>query len=373
MRRSVQAASENDRYSRFFISINKRTFNRRAKFAECPAIMKYLICESPGNLLIREGEFPQRRPSEAIVKIHKVGICGTDLHAYLGNQAYFTYPRVLGHELAGEVTEIGENAGNIRVGDKVVVIPYISCGGCVACQAGKTNCCRSLQVLGVHCDGGMKEYISLPVSLLLPVPDVSYEQMAITEPLAIAAHAILRSGLGPGKMVLVVGCGPIGIALIRLAHLAGATVIAVDRNAQRLEYARSQAGADHIISADTDVVAEVSKITSNEMAPYVFDATGQKSAMEHAISYMAHGGILILVGLYKGDLMFRHPDIHAKEATILCSRNATRTDFEYVLNVIDQFPTNSYITHQVPYTEMISQFENWTKPEYGVLKAMISF
>ncbi len=335
--------------------------------------MKYLICRSPGRLELREGALPQRKSSEAVVKIQKVGICGTDLHAYMGNQAYFTYPRILGHELAGQVTEIGEDSGGIKVGDKVVVMPYISCGSCVACLGGKTNCCRSLQVLGVHCDGGMREYISVPVSLLLPAPDLSYEQMAITEPLAIAAHAIRRSGLSSEEVVLVIGCGPIGIALIRLAHLAGARVIATDRNLKRLEYACSQAGADHIIPTESDVVAEVSRITGKEMAHVVFDATGHKEAMEQAIYYMAHGGTYVLVGLYKGDLTFRHPDIHAREATILCSRNAKRTDFDYVMNVIDQFPTNSYITHQVSYTEMVSQFDYWTKPENGVLKAMISF
>ena len=152
--------------------------------------MKYIVCEKPRKFLLKEKEAPARKENEALLQINKVGICGTDLHAYAGNQAYFEYPKILGHELASEVLDIGQNDKGIKIGDKVVVMPYISCGICFACNKGKTNCCENITVLGVHADGGLQEQISVPIDLLLPANHLSDDQIAIVEPLAIGAHAI---------------------------------------------------------------------------------------------------------------------------------------------------------------------------------------
>ncbi len=335
--------------------------------------MKYIVCEEPGKFLLKEKEMPVRKENEALLKVKKVGICGTDLHAYTGNQAFFTYPRILGHELASEVVEIEENEREIKAGDKVVIMPYISCGTCVACRNGKTNCCTNISVLGVHSDGGMQEYITVRKDLLLPANNLTHDQMAIVEPLAIGAHAIRRAQVQKGEIVVVVGCGPIGIGMIKLAQIAGAKVIALDVHDGRLKYAKEDIGADYVFNVNDNPVEKIAEITNGDMATAVFDATGFKGALESGPDYMAHGGRYVLVGLSKGELVFTHPKIHAKETTIMCSRNATKEDFEHVIAVLDQFPTASFVTHNVPFTEMIDHFDAWTKPETGVIKATVEF
>ncbi|MCF7568847.1 zinc-binding alcohol dehydrogenase family protein [Sabulilitoribacter arenilitoris] len=335
--------------------------------------MKYIVCEKPGKFVLKEKAIPTRNENEALLQIKKVGICGTDLHAYAGNQAFFTYPRILGHELASEVLEIGKNPKGIKKGDKVVVMPYVSCGKCIACKSGKTNCCTNITVLGVHGDGGMQEQITVPSNILLPANNLSDNQMAIVEPLAIGAHAIRRAGIKVGETLAVVGCGPIGIGIMKLAQIAGAKVIAIDMNKQRLEYAKEKIGVEYIVEAGENAVNEVSEITNGDLCTAVFDASGNKFALQACPDYMSHGGRFVLVGLSKGELTYTHPKIHAKEMTLMCSRNATVEDFEYVIGVLDQFPTDSFITHNVSFTEMIDHFDSWLKPETGVIKATVDF
>jgi len=335
--------------------------------------MKYIVCEKPNQFLLKEKEAPKRKKGEALLKVKKVGICGTDLHAYTGNQAFFTYPRILGHELATSVIEIEENSKGIKAGDNVVIMPYLSCNNCVSCKKGKTNCCTNIEVLGIHTDGGMQEVISVPVDILLPAKNLTDNQMAIVEPLAIAAHAIRRANVKSNETVVIVGCGPIGIGLIKLAQIAGAKVIAMDVAENRLQYAKEVIGADFVVDVTESPVEQIEKITNGDLAAVVFDATGNKRALESGTDYMSHGGRYVLVGLSKGELVFTHPKIHAKESSILCSRNATIEDFEKVMEQIHLFPTDSFITHTVPYSEMIQNFDSWLKPETGVIKAAVEF
>lgn len=335
--------------------------------------MKYIVCEKPGEFLVKEKEAPVRKENEALLQINKVGICGTDLHAYGGNQAFFTYPRILGHELASEILEIGENERGLKAGDKVVVMPYISDKNSVASRNGKPNCCPNIRVLGVHTDGGMQEQITVPTDILLPANNLSDDQMAIVEPLAIGAHAVRRADVKPGETVAVVGCGPIGIGIMKLAQIAGAKVVAIDMNEQRLEYAKEKIGVEYTVKAGADAAKDIAEITNGDMCTAVFDASGNKFALEAGPDYMSHGGRFVLVGLSKGDLTYNHPAVHSKELTLMCSRNATTEDFEHVINVLDQFPTESFITHNVPFTEMIANFDSWLKPETGVIKATVDF
>lgn len=337
--------------------------------------MHYIVCQEPGRFELLEKPIPQAKPGEALLKITRVGICGTDLHAFAGNQAFFTYPRILGHELAAEVVTIASNKHGIKAGDSVIIMPYISCGNCVACRQGKTNCCSNIQVLGVHTDGGMQEYITLPTSLLLPANGLLPDEIAIVEPLAIGAHALGRANVLAEETIVVVGCGPIGIGLIALAKSRGARVIALDTNPQRLAFAKTAIGADFIVNVKDDPAGEVARITNGDLAAAVFDATGNKQALESGIDFMAHGGRYVLVGLSKGEINFMHPAIHAKETTLMCSRNATFDDFRWVQEVLlsGQFPTAAFITHTLPYQEMITQFPNWLSPEYGVIKAVTNW
>ncbi len=325
------------------------------------------------NLL--EKDPPVRLKGDALVKINKVGICGTDLHAYQGNQPFFTYPRILGHELAAEIVEIDKNENGLKSGDKVIIMPYLHCGNCIACRRGKTNCCTTLKVLGVHADGGMQEYYSLPADLLIRSEKLTDEEIALVEPLAIGAHSIRRAQIEKGETVLVIGCGPIGLGIIRQAQLSGAKVIVLDVNEERLSFVRKTMSIECTINAKLKPLESLLSFNNNELPTIVIDATGNKLALESGIQYMAHGGKYILVGLYKGDLSFNHPFIHSREATILSSRNATLSDFYRVKEILENgdFPVTDYITHRVPFTEMIQHFDSWIKPETGVIKAMLEF
>ena len=336
--------------------------------------MDYIVCEKPGQFKLQKKEAPESNPNEALLEIKKVGICGTDLHAYTGNQAFFTYPRILGHELAANILEIDRHP-TLKPGDKAVVMPYVSCGKCIACRHGKTNCCVNMQVLGVHTDGGMQERITVRNDLLIPAPELSYEEMAIVEPLAIGAHALRIADLQAGEFIVVIGCGPIGLGMMKLAQIAGAKVIAMDMNDQRLQYARESLGIDYTVNVTQSPIVKVREITDNDLATAVFDATGNQKALESGPQYMAHGGRYILVGLSKGELTFSHPAIHAKETTLMCSRNATLEDFQHVISTLSKkvFPTGSFITHTVPFREMIDHFDEWLKPENAVIKAMVDF
>lgn len=335
--------------------------------------MKYIVCEEPNNFQLKDKEAPLKKEGEALLKIHRVGICGTDLHAYAGNQAFFKYPRILGHELAAEILDIEENEKGLKTGDYVIIMPYVSCGKCIACRSGKTNCCANIQVLGVHTDGGMQEIISVRNDLLLPANGLDFNEMAIVEPLAIGAHAIRRAAVKPGETVVVIGCGPIGIGLMKLAQIVGAEVIALDVNNERLEYAKKDIGVQHAFNVMENPVEKIAEITNGDMAAVVFDATGNKRALETGTDYMSHGGCFVLVGLSKGELTYAHPKIHAKETTLMCSRNATLEDFQFVIDHLKEFPTESFVTHQVNYTEMIQNFDSWLDPQTGVIKAMINF
>ncbi len=335
--------------------------------------MKYIVCQKPGRFELLEKEEPICGEQEVLVEIKNIGICGTDLHAFQGNQAFFRYPRILGHELGALVLQVGKAVNGISVGEKVAILPYLSCGKCIACRKGKTNCCRNIQVLGVHIDGGMQERIAVPVNNVLSIEGLKYDAIAIIEPLAIAAHALRRADLEQGETVVVVGCGPIGLGIMKLAKLRGARVIAVDVVPQRLQFAREKMGVDHTINARQTPLETLTKITNGDLATTVFDASGNKKALESGVEYMAHGGTYVLVGLSKGALTFTHPAIHAKETSLLCSRNATMEDFQAVVKVLKsgEFPVEEFVTHRVHFDEMLEHFEKWTDPKAGVIKALV--
>ncbi len=335
--------------------------------------MKCIVCEKPGQFILKNTTTPSPKKGEVLLKIERIGVCGTDLHAFAGNQAYFTYPRVLGHELAATIADANGSA-TWQNGDKAVVIPYVHCGKCTACLKGKTNCCSSLKVLGVHTDGGMQEYFALTEDLLLPAEDLSFEEMAIVEPLAVAAHAVKRAKIEKGEKVLVMGCGPIGIGIMAFAGIKGAAVTALDINESRLCFVKEKISLEHTLLPSDQLASKVASITNGHLFDAVFDATGNKLALESGPSYMGHGGRFVLVGLYKDDLVFNHPAIHAKETSILCSRNATKSDFLEVIKVLKEgkFPSQAYITHQLPFDRVAEQFASLTLPENLVVKGMIN-
>lgn len=336
--------------------------------------MKTLTCITPGQFEYSETEKPILQKERSIIKIKRIGICGTDLHAYEGTQPFFSYPRVLGHELSGELVAV-DGTDDFKVGEAVTFIPYFNCGECIACRSNKPNCCVKIQVCGVHTDGGMREYLSVPTRTLLHGEGLSFDELALVEPLAIGAHGVRRAGVQKNEFVLVIGAGPIGLGTMEFARIAGAKVIALDINGSRLAFCKEVLKVDHVVNAlSNDVLAQLSAITGGDMPNVVIDATGSQKAINNAFQYMAHGARFVLIGLQKGELSFSHPEFHKREATLMSSRNATIEDFEHVIRSMKQglVKPTTYITHQVAFGEVQDKFEEWLDPSNGVIKAMVT-
>lgn len=334
--------------------------------------MRALLCANPGELRLVERPKPEPAAGELRVRLRRAGVCGTDLHIFAGNQPYFEYPRVIGHELSGEIDEAGGST-RLRAGQRVSIIPYLSCGRCVACRKGKTNCCQRLSVLGVHRDGGMADYVCLPEANVVATDDLTLDQAAMTEFLAIGAHAVNRPALAPQSRVLVVGAGPIGLACMIFAKLRGASVTALDTREDRLAFCERALHIDHCVVARGDFKGELARLTDGDFFDCVFDATGNIKAMNAGLDYVAHGGAYVLVSIVRDSISFPDPEFHKRETTLLSSRNATRSDFDEVLAALraGAIPTDALNTDRAPLNEAPAMFPVWIKPQSGVIKAII--
>ncbi|MBN9298091.1 MAG: zinc-binding alcohol dehydrogenase family protein [Filimonas sp.] len=335
--------------------------------------MKTLVCITPGQLDYTTTAIPELKEGFSLLKIKRIGICGTDLHAFEGTQPFFSYPRILGHELAAEYVQ--GDAPGFAPGEAVTFIPYFNCGKCVACRMGKPNCCAKMNVCGVHVDGGMREYLLVPSNLLLHGEGLNFDELALVEPLAIGAHGVRRAGVTPGEFVLVVGAGPIGLGAMEFARIAGGKVIALDINNNRLAFCKEKLKVSFTINGlEENVVERLQEITNGEMPTVVIDATGNLRAINAGFDYMAHGARYVLIGLQKGELVIAHPEFHKREATLMSSRNATHEDFSHVIASMKKGLVNpeTYITHRVTFDQVKDHFASWLKPETGVIKAMVS-
>ncbi|MCY3832914.1 MAG: zinc-binding alcohol dehydrogenase family protein [Chloroflexi bacterium] len=340
--------------------------------------MKAIVLEQPGQLDLRDIAAPaDPGPNEALVRVNRVGICGTDLHAYGGNQNFFSYPRIMGHELAVEVVAIGATDSELdyAVGDRCCVIPYLHCGDCIACRRGKSNCCTGMQVLGVHVDGGMREAFLVPVDKLLKADGIPVEQLALVEMLCIGAHAAKRARIAPGEKALVIGAGPIGLATAQFAKIAGADVMVMEVNQQRLEFCAEVLGVERLVDARKQPLEQVEQLLGGDLPTVVFDCTGNAKSMEAAFEFVAHGGSLVLVGHVTGDISFSDPHFHSHELTLLASRNATPEDFSWVIESLRAGAINlaPWITHQATPESIVAEFPTWLDPATGVIKALLRF
>lgn len=316
-------------------------------------------------------------PGEALLRVHRIGICGTDISGYLGKMPYFSYPRIPGHELGVEVLAVGPGVTNVKPGDRCSVEPYINCQQCYSCRRGHTNCCESHKTLGVMCDGGMTERILLPARKLHPSSQLTFDQLALVETLAIGCHAINRGRPTNDEQVLVIGAGPIGLSVIEFAKLAAKRTIVMDMNPQRLAFVRERMGiADTILTkGDGAELEALRQITDGQLADVVVDATGSNLSMANSLQYCAFKARLVYVGITQAEISLPHaPILHRRELDILASRNALSADFTRIIRLIEegQIDTRPWITHHAPFDSMIDVFADWTKPETGVIKAVVA-
>lgn len=333
--------------------------------------MLRVILNEPGEFRAVEAHEPVARAGEALLRIRRIGVCGTDLHAFRGRQPFFSYPRVLGHELGAEIVEVGENAQGLKAGDRVAVEPYLSCGKCRACRMGRTNCCTSLQVMGVHCDGGMQEFFTVPTSLLHKSETLDLEQLALVETLGIGYHAVERGAVQPGEWVVVVGAGPIGLGTAQFALMAGGNVVVVDVSEARRSFC-SRLGIRHTVAAGEGALAAVQELTGAELAHVVFDATGNLQAMGESLQFAGPCARVVMVGLAQGTFAVEDPLFHRREMTLLASRNSAGA-FPKLIGLMEsgKLDTAPWVTHRLELESLPETFSGLYDPTAGVVKAMI--
>lgn len=296
--------------------------------------MKAVYLESPGKIYLKEIEQPASTPGHAIIKVRAASICGSDVGAYRGHNVLVTYPRILGHEVAGEIVEIGPNDKGLRTGDRVILDPYIYCGTCYPCSIGRTNCCENLKVLGVHVDGGMAEYFSHPAHLLHKVPeDMSWDLIPLAEPLTIALHSIHRAQVKAGETIAIIGAGPIGLMAALVALEYGATPILIDILDERLDYAKSL-GVTYTVNAQKEKVVEViGEITKGVMAQAVIEASGANRAIRDTLDYASFAGRIVFTGWPKADTELPTALITKKELDLRGSRTSAG-EFQEAIELI---------------------------------------
>lgn len=336
--------------------------------------MKALVCVQPFDIRVEDRPAPVRKAQEVLLRMRRVGLCGTDYHIYGGKHPFLEYPRLIGHELAGEVAEAPPGSRFVP-GQIVTVNPYIACGACRACTRGKPNCCSRISVLGVHGDGGMCEWLSVPESAVIDAAGLTLDQAAMVEFLAIGAHAVRRSALAQGDTALVVGAGPIGIAVALFARIAGAErIVLADTRGPRLDYARDHLGFEEGVIADDNLPAALAALTSGAMFDQVFDATGNIHAMRAGLAHVAHGGSYTLVGVCKDDLVFPDPEFHKRETTLIASRNALSVDFDHAIASIRSgaIPTDPIRTQTLTLDEAPVRIPELIAQADSVLKAIVT-
>jgi L-gulonate 5-dehydrogenase len=316
--------------------------------------MRAVVMNQPHEMHIDERETPAPGPGEVQVAVSAAGICAGDMYIYQGKNPYVIYPSVAGHEVAGTVTALGAGVTEVAVGARVAVEPFIGCGQCYPCRQGKSNCCANLRIIGVHMPGGYADYVIAPATHVHPVPDnLSMFEATFTEPLAIGVQACRRAAVG-AEFVLILGCGPIGLALIEVARARGATVVATDMIESRMAIAR-QLGAETLL-ADDHLLDAILERTQGEGAPVVIEATGNTKAMESTVDLVAAGGRICIVGLVKRGTMINLPglDLTRKEMTLVGSRAS-----------VGCFPESLELlaSGKIHYPKVATPFNMWEAPQ----------
>lgn len=345
--------------------------------------MLTITLDQPGTFSASQASEPTRAKGQALVRLHRLGVCGTDLHAFTGKQPFFDYPRILGHELGVEVLEIDDEAATnprgTRVGDKCCVAPLLTCVHakkdlCVACRRGKTNCCENIAVLGVHTDGGMRERFVVPAANLYASQSLSYDQLALVETLCIGGHAVDRAEIDTNEFALVIGAGPIGLTAVQFLQAAGANVAVMDLSDERLGFCRDAAGVNHLVNPGAGDAAEQLRAASGtgDLPTAIFDATGHPGSMMGTFDLIAAGGRIVFIGLFPGEVAFNDPNFHKRECTLLASRNSKPSNFEKTIAMIEggKIDTTPWITHRLPLAGVPDQFAGLAK-QPGLIKAMI--
>jgi threonine dehydrogenase-like Zn-dependent dehydrogenase len=334
--------------------------------------MLTIVLEKPGKFAVEERPEPPAAPGHALVRVRRIGVCGTDVNAFAGRQPFFSYPRVVGHELGVEVVDPGNEPRGLKAGDRCSVEPYLNCGVCGACRRGRPNCCVELKVLGVHVDGGMTALMRVPIRKLHSSSRLDFDQLALVETLVIGAHAVERAAVAPHDFVLVIGAGPIGLSVIQFVRVWKARLAVMDVSDARLQFCRERFPDVEILKPGPKAEAELRRI-GGDLPTCVIDATGNQQSMTGSFMFPANGGKIVFVGLFQGDVTFNDPNFHRRELTVLASRNALPSTFRDVVHLMEEgaIDIRPWITHRFKLSETPEVFPRDIAGNPAVLKAMV--
>ncbi len=341
--------------------------------------MKALLLESPKHFTRIETEAPSNPgPGDALVRVHRVGICGTDISGYLGKMPFFSYPRIPGHELGIEVLEVGDGVTNVKPGDRCSVErPTSTTPTATRAAAAVPIAARSSRFWAFTATAAcVPQFPSSPHAEASPPSTrlAVYEQLAAGQrTLAIGCHAVNRAAPQRDESCLVIGAGPIGLSVLEFVKLTGAKTIVLDVNDHRLEFCRTTMGVPHTVKLTDNVIDDLRGMTDGHLPDVVIDATGSSVSMSSAFGYIAPGGRLVFVGITTEEVRFKHPVFHRPEGTLLCSRNALPEDFDRIIGLIEggQIDTKPWITHRSAFDDLPGLFPSYTRPETGVIKAIV--
>ncbi len=340
--------------------------------------MRAFVIDTPGSFSLKgDLEKPVINATQVLVSIKKVGFCGSDLNTFRGLNPIVSYPRIPGHEIAAEIVEVGaEVPAELKVGAKVLVLPYTTCGECWSCLSGRPNACKNNQTLGVQQDGGMTEYLAVDYKKIVAnLDELSFSQIAIVEPLAVGCHAARRAEGKAGETMLVFGCGMVGLGAVLKGSDDGATVIAVDIDDSKLELAR-KFGATHTINSRTqNLEEEVLRLTGGHGATVAIEAIGFDQTFVAAVDLVAFCGRVVYVGYVKDKVAFDTKKFVMKEIQIRGARNAIKQDFIDVLDLMKKIdlPHDRLISMDVSLDEAGDALQKWSDNPAGITKILVSF
>jgi 2-desacetyl-2-hydroxyethyl bacteriochlorophyllide A dehydrogenase len=337
--------------------------------------MKAAVWYGGKDIRIEDVPKPKIRNDEVLVKVKAAGICGSELHAYEGVSQRRTPPLVMGHEFAGEVTEIGKDVKDLKLGVRITVDPLKRCGVCTPCVRGQGNVCHNVKLFGLHTDGAFAEYVAVPALNCYVLPDyVSYEEGAMTEPLSVALRAVNNTDVKLGDTVVVIGAGIIGLSILKAARTAGAgRLIVTDIVDYRLDFAKTL-GADITINSMTqDSVSRIMELTNGVGADIVFEAVGLEATVQQGINMLAIGGKLTVVGMMSKTMTLNVLSIVSRELQIRGSyayaSDDFRRGFSYIVN--RKIDVKSLITNVLPLEKIQEGFELMHEKKGKTLKIML--
>lgn len=338
--------------------------------------MKAFEITEPGKSQITDVADPKADAGEVLLKIERIGFCGSDLSTYRGLNPLVSYPRIPGHEVGATIVEVGESVSSQwQIGQSVLVSPYTACGTCAACRQGRLNCCRNNETMGVQRDGAMSEFFTVPEAKLLTSATLSLSEMALVEPLTVGFHAVSRGRVTESDTVLVFGAGAIGLGAIAGAAARSARVVALDLDDRKLELARKCGAEVAFNSAEGDLSKKLAELTDGEGPEVVIEAVGLPQTFRSAVEEVCFAGRVVYIGYAKAPVEYETKFFVQKELDILGSRNAMPDDFAAVIQYLEsgKFPLREVVNREVSLDEAPAALEEWHQNPGNFTKIHLRF